>query len=410
MARKSSLDGPTSYAWAGGAFGLMLLGRWSPDRLFDAEMNELFWVAKIAALLLLTLVVAMPTSAAADRKAPGFWLYIVLIGYVLASFLWTPVRTVYSELKLGDLAYNVVLVGVVAAGLCRPHLRAAFWPMLLAALGLMAAIGVIMAPTAIQNSIDGRLAVLGGGPNIFGRNMGILIVACVFFGLNFAKFRIICAVIAAMALIGLIASGSRGALGATLVALLLLVAMDPVTRSFAFKRPLIIAAMGLFGAASLLFVDLGIVAEVGNERYVEQTLQAGYLSMRDVLFQWAYSFWLEAPIFGNGLGSFALVTSLEYPHNILMEFLCETGAVGFLGFLLFAGTAAWKQLTAGGPEKALILALATLVFVSALVSGDFVDSRFVFLFLLYPVSMRAAGVRLRFQPTPPSFQTGPRRP
>ena len=99
---------------------------------------------------------------------------------------------------------------VVAAGLRHAALRDAFWPVLIAGLGVMALIGAISLPTAIASSADARLAVLGGGPNIFGRNMGLLIFACLFFGMNFPKMRMICAGLTGVAFIGVVASGSRG--------------------------------------------------------------------------------------------------------------------------------------------------------------------------------------------------------
>lgn len=398
--KSDSVNLVVTYGWSGLAVGLLLLGRWTPDRLFaDATLSDLFWVVKIGALLVIALVAALPNRLARDRRTPFVGLFIVLMGYVFASYLWNPSTLPYADGKLADLAFNFALIVAVAAGLSREPMRNAFWVMLIAALGLMAVIGVVTLPSAVATADQGRLSVLGGGPNIFGRNMGLLFIACLYFGLNNARFRIVCAGLAGAALIGLIGSGSRGGLAAFLVGVLALFALDPASRRFVLTRPLIILAFFAVGGAALLVADVGIIAEIGTERIVEQTLEGGYLSMRDILFQWAWDFWLEAPAFGNGLGSFALVTPLEYPHNILMEFLCETGIVGLLLFLALFLSSTARQFVSANPERGLLLAVVALLFVAAQASGDFVDSRLLFLFLLYPVTVAAASrVRVTFRP------------
>lgn len=380
-----------TYGWAGLAVALMLLGRWTPDRLFaDATMGDFFWLAKGALLLVLALLVALPSRGAnRDRRVPGIGVFVFLAAYLLASYLWNPSPILYADTKLADLSYNIALVLVVALGLCRATLRQAFWITLVVALGVMALIGVVTIPTAVASYDQGRLSVLGGGPNVFGRNMGVLMIICVYFGVNNARVRVVCAGLAGAAAIGLIASGSRGSLGATLVALPALFALDPGCRRFVLKRPLLMGTFALMGGGVLALADLGAVAEIGSKRFLEQTLEGHYLSFRDVLIRYAYDFWLEAPLFGNGLGSFSLVTPLNYPHNIVMELLCETGVVGLLLFLIFAFFSLTSQYALGGRDRALILPLIALTGISSLASGDFVDFRFLFLFMLFPVGVLA---------------------
>jgi O-antigen ligase len=383
-----------TYGWAGLAVALMLLGRWTPDRLFaDATTGEFFWLAKVALLLALALLVALPGRGAnRDRRAPGLGIFVFLVAYLLASYLWNPSPILYADTKIADVSYNLALVLIVALGLCRATLRQAFWIMLVAALGVMALIGVATIPAAVASYDQGRLSVLGGGPNVFGRNMGVLMILCLYFGVNNARVRVVCAGLAGAAAIGLIASGSRGSLGATLVALAALFVLDPGCRRFALKRPLFMATFALMGVGVLALADLGAVAEIGSRRFFEQTLQGGYLSERDVLIIYSYHFWLEAPLFGNGLGSFSLVTPVNYPHNILMELLCETGLVGLVLFLLFAFFSLTSQYALGGRGRALLLPLIALVGISSLASGDFADSRFLFLFMLFPVGVLGSGL------------------
>lgn len=386
-----------NYSLAALAVALMLLGRWSPERLFTSlSIVDMFWLVKGGLLFALGIVVVLPgRSSTKDGQVPAMLHFVMLMTYVVASYLWNPAPAQYANSKIADLGYNVLLVLVVAFGLQQAALRRPFWVVLVSALGIMALIGVVTLPTAVATYDQGRLAVLGGGPNIFGRNMGLLIVAGLYFGVNYARVRVASAVLIGSAALGLIASGSRGSLGATIIALILLCALDPGCRRFIFARPLLMAGFAVSSIGVALLVDFSAVAKIGSERFLEQTVEGRYLSYRDVLLQYAYDFWLEAPAFGNGLGSFSLVTPLDYPHNILMEFLCETGLVGLLLFLVFAATGGWAQARSPSPARAMIISVIALMGISALVSGDFVDFRFLYLFLLYPVV--GAGGSIKFK-------------
>jgi tetratricopeptide (TPR) repeat protein len=80
----------------------------------------------------------------------------------------------------------------------------------------------------------------------------------------------------------------------------------------------------------------------------------------------AWRGWEEHPVAGTGAGSFEL-TNLRYrstsldktlePHSLPLQFLSETGLVGFLLFLLAAGALLRAGRSRPGPELALALAL-----------------------------------------------------
>ena len=60
---------------------------------------------------------------------------------------------------------------------------------------------------------------------------------------------------------------------------------------------------------------------------------------REYLMPKALQIWLEYPILGIGVGDFSIAAGLgdlsEYPHNIFLEILSETGMVGLVLFVLF---------------------------------------------------------------------------
>jgi O-antigen ligase len=93
--------------------------------------------------------------------------------------------------------------------------------------------------------------------------------------------------------------------------------------------------------------------------------------------------WESRPAFGVGLGGFPVLAGLgdtrDYPHDLILELLAETGLVGLLLFGMVIATAI-RNL---GPLRALrrdplrmaLLALLVYSFTNALVSGDLVDNR-----------------------------------
>ena len=375
-------------AWGFLAVGLLILGRWEPARLLsNSPMIDYFWHLKVVVLCAFIIMTALPASTSQrDRVIAALVPFIVLILFIGSSYFWVPAPTLYSDRKIADLFYNSALVITIAVGLQRRQLRSTFWLALISSLGFFALLGLITMPTSMANDAQGRLAVLGGGPNIFGRNMGILLAICTYFAVRYAGFRLPLIALAGAASIGLIASGSRGALLATLIAMAILLLFDPQCRRFAATHPLLVMALSFVGAGVLLVSDLSAVIEVGTTRFLDQTIETQYTSGRDILLTWAWHFWLEAPLFGNGLGSFVLITPLEYPHNIVMEFLAETGVVGFALFIIFYGFGFFGVSWSGGEEKILVLSLIAMLTIAAMISGDFIDARILFLFLLYPIN------------------------
>ena len=93
---------------------------------------------------------------------------------------------------------------------------------------------------------------------------------------------------------------------------------------------------------------------------------------RGTLYLVALKEFKEAPIFGHGMGSYSLKYGL-YPHNAVLELLCETGIVGTLCVLLFIIYILFKLVyTCKENEEVvdLVLIFATYA-VEANISGTF---------------------------------------
>jgi O-antigen ligase len=196
-------------------------------------------------------------------------------------------------------------------------------------------------------------------------------------------------VVAAVAVILLLQTGSRGALTGMLVGLLALFVVRRMNvRLIAIGAIVVFSFQYLFKA--ILNADM---IESIDERWLVATLEEGYLSARDVLFSEAYRLWLESPVFGGGLDSFEYYTfGLDrYPHNLIMQMAQEGGIVAVL--LLFAwivhvGLKSWHGRN---HYTEIGLSMTALVFACAFFSGDFYDSRLMFIFGVLAISSADIG-------------------
>ena len=123
----------------------------------------------------------------------------------------------------------------------------------------------------------------------------------------------------------------------------------------------------------------------------------------------AIRFWLESPIIGNGIASFALMfAGFEQPgaqpHNIVLEMLTELGLVGLGLLLLFL----WSGIKLGRGGRLrhdpVLLCVAMLLaarIMAAMISAEIAGQSPLFLFVgmmaLRPLAQSAAAARSKLQ-------------
>lgn len=369
---------------AGALFALFYLsGRFS---LVESDPGQLphetiFYDLRVWILLALVAVALSynPTRgerlACAQRVSANLAaaLAVLLPLYVASSLFWS----VDPDFSLGKALEAVTLV---IACICMipflkagrgPRVRHGFWVILVATTGLMC----LMACVSVDSS---RLSVLGGGPNTFGRNMGLL-----FLGLLYLQRRSSVATawrwypLMALSLLMVLLSGSRGALLATMVGGSIYLLID---NRFRARNVLAVGSFGILVFAVMISTELGQRAvDMFESRIVHQTIEQQYMSGREDLYAAAYELGLESPWFGQGLSGFTSILGINYPHNIVLELFCETGIVGvsLLGGLLLA-VAAFVIRQRKHCDPAIWGAFG-LTLSSAMFSGDFFDSRGILL-------------------------------
>lgn len=194
-------------------------------------------------------------------------------------------------------------------------------------------------------------------------------------------------IVGATCLAGLVRTGSRGPLLALLAVLLWLAAskrQDLRRTSIAFVG---LSLVTIALVSGLLNASRGNLMAAYFLRTYADPLEDPNIATRLTLFRCAFQMWATRPLLGHGLGAFAVeITGAsglrEYPHNVVLELLSETGIVGLLMFLA-ALTCAFRRAQNRWTHVFVFL------FLSAMTSGDLGSNM-----ALFPAAALAAtGVR-----------------
>lgn len=361
----------------------LLVGRWTLSRL-SGELDAPFWLEpRLWAVGLLAALVLLEQSTrrrgagprAAVRLGLVLLLMLAFLGYMAFTSTWAP------DDELGAAkAYELSLLGAALVllylGLRGPQgerIRLAFWKSLVLLTGAMAVI-------ALTQAASERVAILGGGPNVFGHNMGLLVIGSFFLSRRQgARMLWFWWPLMALGVLLVVLSGSRGALAALVAAGGVYQFIDRQSLS---KKLLLLTGACLVGAVFVTQTEFGRRAqETFAYRVLHLTFERQYSSGRDNLFQQAWQMGREYPILGVGANGFAALEGL-YPHNLFLEAWSEGGGLGLglLALALFGGGGGLWRIRRS--LNAVALAALAAAFVAAQFSGDLYDNRGVFLMLL----------------------------
>ena len=307
----------------------------------------------------------------------------LFVTYLSLSALWSraPEAGLTKAYELGLLMAVVSVIYLLLGSVSGKVLERSFWRATVTLTGLLALLGVVR---ILMGGEVRRLAVLGGGPNVFGRNMGLLCIGALFFWSG-GRGQKPWLGLAGVAGILVVLSGSRGAM----VSLVAALGVYATVARLGFKR-LAVAVVSIAGVVIplLLYTPVGRTAVAVYRLRVVDLLFQGYTSGRDRIYDAAIGMISDNPVLGIGLGGFHF-EGFTYPHNIFLEAFVEGGviAVMLLTLLLgIGGAALWRNRTALCPATTAAWAL---VLVAAQFSGDFFDSRGVFIFLVLSLASAA---------------------
>ena len=343
-------------------------------------------------LVLLTGVAPLIRPTIHARRPVGFVAGFIYawIAWMAISSLWSPnpaTAGVVSDLLWMALA--VALTVHVARTVEVDSLDLVWW-FWLAASSIYLLLALASGPDA-----QGRLTLPWGGPNVFVRVMAIGVVAAAFLAY---RRRVIWPWPIALALsIGAILSGSRG--GILGLAIVIALAAFPLARKL---RGGTLALLGFYG------VGLGFLAwnffresepvqaivEFASGRFVEETFVEGYSSGRDTIFGTAVEIARDHPAYGAGLDSWQVLqnTGFVHPHNLFLSTAVDGGFIGVVLLTLALGIPLFQVATSRSRTAGTWAALAgaLLIFVSAMFSGYYYDSRLLWFFLILAVAYSTA--------------------
>lgn len=360
-----------------------LVGRWNFLRL-DGEFDEVPMYAepRVWTIALIGCAVFFVTSFGQRNWWRGATLsrvdaaVMAFLTYMLSTTLWAidPPLAMEKGYEVGLLLSVTILVAIARQRDLAENILSGF-------IISVVAIGAMLAAVAVYSSIGGRVFTPGGGPNTFGRNMGLATVAAIYLASTkrtplFGK--VVCVGIAVLAGLMVVMCGSRGGLLSTVMGAMSLVLL---AKTSLVKKTLAMLMIAAAGCVGLFFTSAGQNAlEVFQHRIVHQTIERGHLANRDVLWTQAVELGQENPMLGLGLNGFRS-NSWTYPHNIFLESWVEGGAVGvslLLVALLVLAHSLWR-LRDRVSRPAIAVFVVTLV--AAQTSGDLYDSRGVFLLM-----------------------------
>tara|TARA_B110000503_G_scaffold128729_1_gene200146 strand:+ start:4505 stop:5548 length:1044 start_codon:yes stop_codon:yes gene_type:complete len=223
-----------------------------------------------------------------------------------------------------------------------------------------------------------RLALFGGGPIVFSRWICIFLILCA----NFIKHNLVKWFVISLCLLLIIKAGSKGPF------VFLIIAMSfQYIKGFGFKRLLLVILI-----CCILYQFFDFILELLGPRlsvvFSNDLLDASSSIGRLERWRMAIRVFLENPS-GVGLGNYVPVTKsieandfyiAEYPHNLFLELISELGVWG-VGLVFVIMRKTFKMLNNSNVnlvDKQLLIFLL----LNSMVSGDIIDSRFLFVFLI----------------------------
>lgn len=248
----------------------------------------------------------------------------------------------------------------------------------------------------------GRMAVFGGGPNVFSRftSLGALV------GFNFlyqgCRHKKIVLPALLLLFLATFLSGSRGSFIGLILASLLFLFAALYTKNknkFMFLIKFLICMLLVIAIASLfLYMDSSITSRFS---LLLSQDKGGSVNIRynDILN--CFSLAENKIVFGYGTGAFAPMFYSQdvksYPHNIFAEIIFENGLIG-ISLLLFFILAALKKGIMGLRKlpwrnySILILTCFVYSLIVAQFSGDLYDSRFIWFFSALIISLNKMNI------------------
>jgi hypothetical protein len=375
------------------ACAMIAIGRVYDDRLVLFGINIALIISIVFFLSSALLIMSLKKITIPKSKFLLYIFYFLFI--VLTPILWL----VYGAIEYGILKYFnffivIFLSIVIVEKFNYKDVEKLLFLFLLVSsfLALLAVLGQAIS----ANNDSGRLSVLGGGPIIFSRWMGIGILILVLMP-KFRKYKVRYLIIVLFFILS-IASGSRGPVLTLFLVLCLFLFLN-------FRRYFLkFIVLMCFLLSLITFTDIS--KEVGKLGRVERILMnfssrgvaKKSTGTREKLIQGAITVFKEYPL-GVGSGNWQHKSNeidtqnlmpLEYSHNIFFEVLNEYGViVALILIMLFIYIFHLSYISMNkyyyneSSLYTLLFYLLAYYFLNSLISGDINDNRILFVVISF---------------------------
>jgi O-antigen ligase len=210
---------------------------------------------------------------------------------------------------------------------------------LIFALGSTALALLFLAGIGVGDAGDGRAMIFGDNSNIIGVKMSIsmivLALAVMQNRLNLGKLRYLFLAFIPILLQLMLATASRVAFISLVVALTAGVILYKAKK--AWHK---IAVIGMGVIIFIILLNQLLKSEILLLRLLQSSQGGGNLANRNVVWQDIIPIIQKYPFFGIGETGYAeftqpLFSRVISPHNVFLEVLCYTGAIGLIIYLIF---------------------------------------------------------------------------
>lgn len=371
-------------------FLTLLSGGFSLGRIFpDMDEASLWlqprvWFACFWAVLVTgKIFIQKDQTLFSGPKRAILWLLsaCVLFTYLCLTYFWASNPEASMKIVI-DIVLMAVSLAIVPAFFSENPVGA-----FIVISKAMYAAALVYAIVGILTYSESRIAVFGGGPNVYSRVMFSGILAGIFLWLRSKKIMWVIPV--PLFLICGILSGSRGGLFSFLLVL-------PFCFLFFSARQLSRLVVGCFFIAGVAFIVFKFspfgrtIADYWNNRFVQLTFVDHYGSGREDRYAAALESFKAAPWLGVGVGN-AVSGRFEagnYSHNIFLDILADGGIVGigvFVFTLCILSLSLWGTSTLPAAMAALS---GGYYFFASQFSGTYYDTRFMWVFFCLALLMR----------------------
>ncbi|MEE2954315.1 MAG: O-antigen ligase family protein [Bacteroidota bacterium] len=370
---------------------LLSIGRVYDERLVIMNINLPVLISIVFAVLFIMILLSIKKVVFSKSKVLFYIFYLSIL--ITTPILWL----VFDVTKFGfDKFFNFLLIIVpISIVIIEKYDRKDVVNIIYILLGISFFLALLsLLGLSLSERIDGRTAILGGGPIVFSRWMGFGIISLFFLPsrINIIYKYILIVILFVLAL----SSGSRGPILALFLTGLVYILFN-FNKVF-FRISLVLC----FIIPILLFTGLGKdLSNVGKFDRVFMNISKKGGSSQSLITRTDFAIGsfilLQNYPLGVGPGNWQIVSnklrpthlmSLEYPHNLLLEVACEYGIQTLILILLLLTHVfylSYNKMLKYRAENSSLYPLLFYLFIffilNSLVSGMLNDSRLLFVII-----------------------------